>query len=209
MFAIVWCTLSAMQNRRVALLRGINVGTAKRVAMADLRTLVESLGYGDVRTLLNSGNVIFTAAPAVRGDAAARIERGLASLLGVASRVTVLTGAELEEIVAGNPLLDVADDPSRLMVTVLARPADSARLRPLAGQDWSPEVLSIGRRVTYAWMPRGVIDSRVLKALSRTLGDGITTRNWATILKLHALACAAATPPPARGARSSGSKGRT
>lgn len=64
-------------GRHVALIRGINVGRAKRVAMADLRALVEDLGYGDVRTLLNSGNVVFTSARRPPAKAAARIEEGL------------------------------------------------------------------------------------------------------------------------------------
>jgi uncharacterized protein (DUF1697 family) len=64
---------------QVALLRGINVGRAKRVAMADLRALVESLGYGDARTLLNSGNVVFAVPAAAKGDAASRIEKSLAT----------------------------------------------------------------------------------------------------------------------------------
>jgi uncharacterized protein (DUF1697 family) len=57
-----------MSATHVALLRGINVGKAKRVAMADLRALLEELGYADVRTLLNSGNVVFTAPRAAKGD---------------------------------------------------------------------------------------------------------------------------------------------
>jgi len=82
-----------VSERRVALLRGINVGRAKRLAMADLRALVEDLGYGDVRTLLNSGNIIFTVPRTKRGDAAARIEKAIASRLGVSARVYVLTAA--------------------------------------------------------------------------------------------------------------------
>src|ERR1700704_4724623 len=72
-------------DRRVALLRGVNVGKAKRVAMADLRKLVEGLGYGDVRTLLNSGNVLFTVPAGMTGDAAARIENAIGARLGVAT----------------------------------------------------------------------------------------------------------------------------
>jgi uncharacterized protein (DUF1697 family) len=99
-----------MASKQVALLRGINVGRAKRVSMADLRALVENLGYGDVRTLLNSGNIVFTSPRAAPGDAAARIERALAAELGVAARVTVVTAAELAAAVSANPLLAVADD---------------------------------------------------------------------------------------------------
>ena len=68
-------------TRHVALLRGINVGRAKRVAMAELRALIEGLGYGDVRTLLNSGNVVFSASAATAGNAASRIEEALAKKL--------------------------------------------------------------------------------------------------------------------------------
>src|SRR5262245_44497169 len=108
-----------MANRQVALLRGINVGRAKRVAMADLRALVEGLGYTDVRTLLNSGNVVFTAARGTPAQAAARIEKALTADLGVSARVTVLTAQELADAVAENPLLKVADNDSRLLVAVL------------------------------------------------------------------------------------------
>jgi uncharacterized protein (DUF1697 family) len=172
----------------IALIRGINVGHAKRVSMADLRALVEGLGYGDVRTLLNSGNVLFSASDVASSDAAARIERALEEQLGVAARVTVLTAAELATVVADNPLLAVADNPSRLMVAVLANPRDRALLEPLLAQDWAPEALALGARVAYLWCPEGVIASRLSEAVGRALGDAVTTRNWATVTKLHALA---------------------
>lgn len=175
-------------GRQVALLRGINVGRAKRVAMADLRALVEGLGYGDVRTLLNSGNVVFTAPGVAPGAAAARIEEALVARLGVSSRVTVLTAAELAAAVTENPLLEVANDPSRLLVAFLAKPSDRSRLKPLVEQDWSPEVLSVGTRVAYIWCPEGILASRLPEAVGRALGDGVTTRNWATVTKLQALA---------------------
>ena len=80
--------------------------------MADLRVLVEGLGYGDVRTLLNSGNVLFSASAATAGNAASRIEESLATKLGVSARVTMLTAAELAGIVVENPMLGIADDPA-------------------------------------------------------------------------------------------------
>ena len=177
-----------MADRRVALLRGINVGRAKRVAMAELRALVEELGYRDVRTLLNSGNVVFTAPAAAHGDAAARIEQALVARLGVPSRVTVLTAAELAAAVAANPLLDVASNPSRLLVAFLADPADRQKLQPLTRQDWAPEALALGPRVAYLWCPPGVLASKLSEAVGRALGDAVTTRNWATVTKLHSLA---------------------
>jgi uncharacterized protein (DUF1697 family) len=176
-----------MVRRQIALLRGINVGRAKRVAMADLRAVVASLGYLDVRTLLNSGNVVFTVPGAARGDPAARIEHAIAAHLGVTSRVTVLTGAELEAIIDGNPMGGIAGDPSRLLVTVLTKPADRARLTPLMREDWSPEALGLGARVAYLWCPSGMIESRLAQAVGRIVGNGATTRNWATMTKLQAL----------------------
>jgi uncharacterized protein (DUF1697 family) len=175
-------------GRLVALLRGINVGRAKRVAMADLRALVEGLGYKDVRTLLNSGNVVFTAPRAAPRDAAARIEKALATGLGVSSRVTVLSAADVAAAVTECPLLEAAADPSRLLVAFLRDPADRAKVEPLLKQNWAPEALAVGRRVAYLWCPDGMLDGRLAEAVGRALGDGVTTRNWATVQKLHALA---------------------
>ncbi len=176
-----------MAGRLVALLRGVNVGKAKRVAMADLRAALEGLGYRDVRTLLNSGNVVFTAPRATPAAVAAGIEKVLATGLGVSSRVTVLTAAEVAAA-AECPLLEVADDPSRLLVAFLRDPADRAKVEPLLKQDWAPDALAVGPRVAYLWCPDWMIDSRLAEAVGRALGDGVTTRNWATVLKLHALA---------------------
>jgi len=155
--------------------------------MADLRKLVESLGYGDVRSLLNSGNVVFTTPRAAPGNAAARIQEALATKLGVSARVTVLTAKEVAAAVTENPLLEVATNPSRLQVAVLSNPAERPKLEPLLKQDWAPEVLALGTRVAYLWCAEGILASRLAEAVSRILGDAMTARNWATVMKLHAL----------------------
>lgn len=177
-----------MVGKQIALIRGINVGRAKRVAMKELRTLVENLGYTEVRSLLNSGNLVFNAPHTAPHDAATRIEEILATDLGVPARVTVLSSQELAVAVAENPLLHIADDPSRLLIAVLRESADRNKLKPLVEQDWSLEVLALGQRVAYLWCAQGILASRLAEAVGRTLGDSVTTRNWATILKLHALA---------------------
>jgi uncharacterized protein (DUF1697 family) len=174
-------------SKHIALIRGINVGKAKRVAMSELRTLVENLGYGDVRTLLNSGNVVFSTPRPAAGNAATRIEKALTAELGVSARITVLSAAELATTVAENPLLSVATDPSRLMVAALYDPGDRTKLAPLLKQDWRNEMLALGKRVAYVWCADGILESRLLVAVGRLLGDAVTTRNWATMLKLHAL----------------------
>ncbi len=181
-----------MAGTHIALLRGINVGRAKRIAMADLRALVEGLGYVDVRTVLNSGNVIFDIPAAVpasaKDDPAPRIEKAMVTRLGVAARVTVLTAPELATAVARNPLDRVADNPSLLLVAVPRRAADRARIAGLARQDWAPEAFALGRRVAYLWCPGGSIESALWGAVGRALGDDVTTRNWATMTRLSALA---------------------
>jgi len=170
----------------VALLRGINVGKAKRVAMADLRKLVEKLGYTEVRTLLNSGNVVFKSASAETAKAGSRIEKALVESTGVSARVLVVTAADLATAVKENPLLKVADNPSRLLVAFLANRADLASLKPLLKQDWGKERLALGSRAAYFWLPEGIIDSKIFAALSKRPSKNVTTRNWATVLKLHA-----------------------
>lgn len=176
----------------VALLRGINVGTAKRVAMADLRALFEELGYGDVRTLLNSGNVVFSAGKADVREAAARIEKGLRQKLGVSARVIALSASELDAVVRRNPLLKLADNPSRLLVGIAENAEDLSRLGPVVEKDWGKEKLAPGTagaaRAVYMWVPEGVIASKLSAAVNKALGEGATFRNWATMLKLNEMA---------------------
>jgi len=177
-------------TRQVALLRGINVGKAKRIAMADLRALVEGLGGTDVKTLLNSGNVVFTA----RGSAprfAARIESTLSDELGVTARVTVLTGAELTTVLSDNPLPRATATPSRFLIAVPRAAADLARFKPLLQQNWGMDELALGPRAAYLWCRDGILESRLWPAVDRALGDTITCRNWATLTKLAALVAGA------------------
>jgi uncharacterized protein (DUF1697 family) len=179
-------------RRSVALIRGINLGPNKRVAMADLRAALERLGYTDVRTLLNSGNVVFTEnGAAASARTAARIEQAMADRLGVAARVAVLSAADLGAIMKVNPLNAAGRDPARLFVTVLIDPADRAKLGPLTRQDWKPEQLALGDRAAYLWCPNGFSDSGLVAAIGRATRDGVTSRNWTTMTKLHALASAA------------------
>ncbi|UOD31292.1 DUF1697 domain-containing protein [Massilia violaceinigra] len=181
-------------QRCIALLRGMNVGRAKRIAMADLRQLVGELGCTDVRTLLNSGNVVFSLPVRARAKIAARIQDAMVLKLGVVSRVIVLGSDELERVIAANPLLAVATDHARLLVFVFSDPDAPALLAPLAASDWGLEVLSVGEHAAYLWCPAGVLDSKAMAAMTRLLGDGLTSRNWNTLCKLRSL-CA----EPAKG----------
>ena len=170
----------------VAFLRGINVGRAKRIAMADLRRLVEDLGYGDARTVLNSGNVIFRASrPDVRA-VAAEMEGALDGRFGFSAGVVVVTAETLDRVVEENPLLRAASDPSRLLVAFPADRSLLAKAADLASRTWAPEAFAVGSAAAYLWCPAGVLESKLAKAFGRLAGDGATTRNWATALKVQA-----------------------
>jgi uncharacterized protein (DUF1697 family) len=181
-------TMPSMTSKRyIALLRGVNVGRAKRIAMADLRKLVVDLGYGDVRSVLNSGNVVFSG-PARPHDAiGAEIEEALVLKLGVAARALVLGAEELADIVAGNPLLERAHDHSRLITFIVSSPEHRESIAALCAQDWAPGAAALGERAAYVWCPDGILDSAAAAALGKQLGDATTSRNWSTLLKLHTL----------------------
>lgn len=188
-----------MTNKRyIALLRGVNVGRAKRVAMADLRKLVEELGCADVRSVLNSGNIVFSADEVDPAAAAAAIEEGLVLKLGVAARVMVIAGDDLAAVLAENSLLPLATDHARLLVFLLPDAAARDALAPLCERDWGEGALALGQRAAYVWCPDGVLDSAAAAALGKQLGDATTSRNWNTLCKLYAL-CTEPAPAP-RGA---------
>ena len=176
-----------MAQTQIALLRGINVGRAKRIAMADLRARIAALGYRDVRTLLNSGNVVYTAPRAGTAAAAKRIQEALASS-GLIARVTVVDAAQLDTIVAENPLVARSDNHARLFVSFVNEPGGIARLAGLTKRAWGDEAFAAGSLAAYFWCPNGVLESAVSAAIGRELGDGVTARNWSTVLKLQALA---------------------
>jgi len=177
-----------MATVHVALLRGINVARSKRVGMAELRELVEDLGHADVKTLLNSGNLVFTSKKGASSGIADQMEKAIATALGVTTRATVLTAQELDELIAANPLTDRADDPSRLLAAVLREPKDRSQVEPLMAKDWGNEALALGPRAAYLWCPDGVLGGKLFETVDRLLGDRVTSRNWSTLLKLQQLA---------------------
>jgi uncharacterized protein (DUF1697 family) len=171
----------------IALLRGINVGKNKRVAMADLRAVIESLGYSEARTLLNSGNALFASGRAMKKNAAEELRAALEKKTGVSSKFTLRSADELREVVEANPLLDIAKDHTRLFAAFVTDPADLSKIKTLLKQQWKPEVIAVGPGVVYVWCPNGLLDSKAFVAVSKALGDGHTVRNWATVMKLAAM----------------------
>ena len=174
--------------RQIALLRAINLGSRRRVAMGDLRDLLTSLGYDDVRTLLQSGNVVLTSTRSGK-PLERQLEEELSARFGIDIPVLVRTRAELADVIARNPLADLADDPKRYEVTFLSAKPDAKRLGELADLDVAPEQFVISGREIYAWHPDGLQRSRLAGALrAGKLGVIGTSRNWSTITKLLALA---------------------
>jgi uncharacterized protein (DUF1697 family) len=172
----------------VALIRGVNnIGASRRIAMADLRKLFEGLGYLHVCTLLNSGNVVFTAPGRMRREIRARIEEGIARKLGLTVQVTLLSAQEVACVVAENPFTRAAAKHSDLLVVVPRMQSDKRRLRPLLAMRWTPEALKVGRRVAYLWCANGVPRSPIWAAVERALGRTGTARNVATMTKLSLL----------------------
>ncbi|HEY5809724.1 MAG TPA: DUF1697 domain-containing protein [Povalibacter sp.] len=178
---------STSRSTCVALLRGINVGKAKRISMADLRALTENLGCSNVRTLLNSGNVVFEAGRLDPRKLAADIDQALQRHHGFSARVVVITATDLLSIIRDNPLLDVATNPSAHLVAFVTESRLLTKLRPLLDADWKPDALALGPRAAYLWCAQGILASKLIEAVARATGNSVTTRNWATVLKLQAL----------------------
>jgi len=175
-------------KRHVALLRGINVGKAKRIAMADLRAIVESLGHAHVRTLLNSGNVVFDATRGTPAALAQALRAALREGAALDCEVVVKSAAELAAAIAEHPLRGHANDDARLLVMFVQDAATLAELAPLQGQDWSPEAFATSPHAAWLWCADGVIESRLAKAAGKVLRERGTARNWATVCKLDAMA---------------------
>lgn len=177
-------------KRHIALLRGINVGKAKRVAMADLRALMQDLGFANVRTLLNSGNAVFDARAGSADAHAKRLRAAIADRTGVDCEVIVKTAADLGAAIAEHPLRRHADDAARLLVMFTQSAATLAELKPLEAGDWAPEAFAVGTHAAWLWCANGVIESRVAKAVGKVLKERGTARNWATVEKLQAMVVA-------------------
>jgi len=173
--------------RYVALLRGVNVGKAKRVPMADWRAGLEALGCTDVQTLLNSGNAVFTSKARSVTTLAESIRARLLEDTGVDAAVVVKSAEEVRRIAAVNPFAKLADDPSRLIVAFASQPQLIRDLAPIAALAVKPERMELTDDAGYLWCASGILESKAANALLGKAGRAVTTRNWATVQKIIAL----------------------
>jgi uncharacterized protein (DUF1697 family) len=174
--------------RQVALLRGINVGAHKRIAMPALRELLSEAGFGEVQTYVQSGNVVLTSEldPA---ELERELERLIAEGFGFDVEVIVRTREQLSEVVQRNPLGEVATDPKRYQVSFLAAELEPERAEALAAAAVEPERFIAHGRELYAWHPDGVARSKLWAKLAGSgLGVKATARNWTTVTTLLELA---------------------
>lgn len=173
-------------TRFVALLRGINVGGKNKIPMAELRAMLDGLGYTDVATLLQSGNAVFGAETADPAAVSAAVEAAIADTFGGTIRVMVRTGAEMRAVVDANPL-DVAH-PSKFLVTFFAEPVDTAKLAEVDTAAYPPDEMAVVGREIYFNLPRGINEAKLPLVVERKLKAGGTARNWNTVSKLALMA---------------------
>ena len=168
----------------VALLRGINVGLAKVVSMAELASVFSELGFTDVTTVLRSGNVVFRSYAVTSADATAHIEAAVLAATGVHSSELLLDSAEFLTILDTNPLVAEVTDGSRAFVTFVTSMPASFEVPD--AEVLAPELLAVGPAAVYQWMPDGSLNTRVPRSFWRQFDSPVTARNWNTARKLQA-----------------------
>jgi uncharacterized protein (DUF1697 family) len=173
----------------VSFIRGINVGGNKTIPMAKLKSAYESLRFTPVKTLLNSGNVVFDTTETNRAKLVKTIEMVLEEEFGFRPVVVLRTAAELKRIIAQNPFADMAkNDPSHLLVMTLAEKPRRGAKANLAKVYSGPEEIEIEGENVYVTYPNGIGKSKLTNAmLEKHIGVG-TARNWNTLTKMLTLA---------------------
>jgi uncharacterized protein (DUF1697 family) len=171
----------------VALLRGVNVGGNKKVAMAELRAFLDALGVQDVRTLLQSGNALFRSAGRTGAKLEELLEGEARKRLGLETDFFVRTAAEWQDAIARNPFPDEAErDPGHLLVMVLKAAPTAAAVRALQAAITGRETVRAHGKQAYLVYPDGVGASRLtINVIERHLGTRGTARNWNTVTKLQ------------------------
>jgi len=173
--------------RWVVLLRGVNVGKGRRVPMADFKRLLEGLGFTEVKTLLNSGNAVATRASGSTSGLSASIAAALLEQLGVETPVIVKSASELSAILNGAPFVPPASDHSRCLVAFGPDAEALQSLSPLEALAMPSEQFAVTELAGYLHCPQGLLQSKVGAALLGKAGRSVTTRNWATVMKLAEL----------------------
>jgi uncharacterized protein (DUF1697 family) len=168
----------------VALLRGINLGSHNKVPMPKLRALVEGLGYRDVATYIQSGNVVLTTT-----ESAAKVGKAIHDAIdkefGFDVAVVVRTSTQLKKVVDANPFAKKAKDDGHLHVIFLAAKPKADKVKALTSGDWGDEEVAVKGTEAYLHLPNGYGRAKLNNMLvEKKLGVATTTRNWRTTAKL-------------------------
>jgi uncharacterized protein (DUF1697 family) len=170
----------------VALVRGINVGRAKRITMSDLRTMLESLGYEAVRTHGQSGNAIFSSGQRKAASLEQAISSGIRATFGIDASVLLRTATEFAGVVDANPFIARGAPSSELHFAFLSAQPVAAKTGGVDRDAYKPDEFAFGNRVVYVRLPNGIMGS-TLPDWERALGVRATQRNWNTTTKLRDL----------------------
>jgi uncharacterized protein (DUF1697 family) len=173
----------------ISLLRGINVGGHKRVKMEQLRQTFEAMGFEQVKTYIQSGNVVFKGAKVSTSALSKKIEERILRDFGFSVSVVSRTADEMAAAIASNPFLkERGIDPEKLHVTFLSEALGSAALTKLAELTAAPDQFRFLGEEIYFYLPNGTAESLLMKKpLDRILGVVITTRNWRTVNQLSGM----------------------
>jgi uncharacterized protein (DUF1697 family) len=175
----------------VALLRGINVGGKNLLPMAELARVFVAAGCGDVRTYIQSGNVVYRAQPALAARVPDLVAQRIARDFGLKVPVVTRSAAELARVATSNPFLRAGADTKELHVAFLAETPAKTAVAALDPRRSPPDELRVAGREVYLHLPNGVARTKLTNAyLDSTLGTTSTLRNWNTVLKLFELASA-------------------
>ena len=173
-------------QKYISILRGINVGAAKKILMADLKTLYETLGFTNVRTYIQSGNVAFTTDSTA--DLTVLIQTAIATKYSFTVPVIVLTDAELTAIVQNNPFIALTEDFTKLHVTFLGTLPNKIVLAKLKIISFAPDAFQIINRAVYLHCPIDYGHTKLSNSFfEKQLKVTATTRNWKTVLALMEL----------------------
>jgi uncharacterized protein (DUF1697 family) len=173
----------------VSLLRGINVGGHKPIRMEELRGIYAAAGMTQVKSYLQSGNVVFDSPDADRSSIAAKLEAAIAAAYGYPVTVMLRTPADMQRILTGNPFLEAhGAETAKLHVVFLAAAPSKADAAALADLPGEPEELSVAGEEVYVYYPNGAGRSKLTNAFfEKKLRTAATARNWNTIVALHKL----------------------
>jgi uncharacterized protein (DUF1697 family) len=174
----------------ICLIRGVNVGGHGKLEMAALRRLFANLGFGNVQTLLQSGNVVFDSGRVKPGAIVWMIAGAIEKNFALKPDIILRTPAEMQRAVDANPFPAMAEkDPSHLLIHFLSGRVDKSASAKLDALARPPEKFAFGERELYIHYANGVAGSKLGgPAMDRALGARGTARNWNTIRKLLELA---------------------